>query len=97
MVSNRQTFYMSSLQGGCGKSLNDEMGVYAAERRHHDKPVRTPSNLGNFFVQSLAKSVPRPTSGNNEIHAWARSSPLLEIECMLKLTMTISSYFGSKS
>ena len=25
----------------CGKSLNDEIAVYAAKRRHHIKPVRT--------------------------------------------------------
>ena len=27
----------------CRKSLNDEIGVYAAERRHHNKPPLTRS------------------------------------------------------
>ena len=69
MVSNRKTFYMSSLQGGCGKSLNDEMGVYAAERRHHNKPVRMPSNLGDFFVQSRAKRQALATPVNAAVDA----------------------------
>ena len=69
MVGNRQTFYMSSLQGGCGKSLNDDMGVYAAERRHHNKPVRMPSNLGNIFVQSPAKSL------SENCHEWFDKLP----------------------
>ena len=34
--------------------MNDEVGIYAAERRHQNKPVRTRSVLGDIFAQSLA-------------------------------------------
>ena len=40
--------------------MNEEVGLYAAERRHHNKVVRTHSNLGNIFAQSLARGTVVP-------------------------------------
>ena len=47
------------------KSLDGEAGVHAAELRHHIKPVRMPSNLEDFFVQSPAKKLSQLVMGES--------------------------------
>ncbi len=49
----------------CRESMNDEIGVYAAERRHDNKPVSTPLNSGDIFIAGSGSGHARliPSSG----------------------------------
>ena len=37
--------------------LKVEMGIHAAEQRHHDKPVSTPLDLGDIFSAKSGSEV----------------------------------------